>query len=315
MNTASSKTLRFGTDAPLGWIGTGIVGLSMCSHLLRYGHRLTVFNRTRAKAQPLLDKGASWAESPREVAANSTVVFTMVGFPEDVRQVYLEEHGILSGARPGSIVVDMTTSTPSLAREIYRRAQAAGVQAVDAPVSGGDVGAREAALSIMVGGDREAVEAIRPLLAVMGKQVVHQGGPGAGQHTKMCNQIVIAGTMIGVCESLLYGYKAGLDLEKMLRSVSSGAAACGMLTNLAPRILRRDFDPGFFVDHFVKDMAIALEEARRLQLSLPGLALVQQLYLAVKAQGHGKLGTQALILALEQLCSTEISSPPATLGG
>jgi 3-hydroxyisobutyrate dehydrogenase len=200
----------------------------------------------------------------------------------------------------------MSTTAPSLARNIYDAAASKSVHAIDAPVSGGDVGARDGTLSIMVGGDKDVIETIRPLLETMGKQIVHQGGAGAGQHAKMCNQIVIAGTMIGVCESLLYGYEAGLNLETMLRSVSGGAAACWTLDNMAPRILQRNFDPGFFVDHFLKDMAIALDEARRLSIALPGLALVNQLYLAVKAQGHGNLGTQALMLALEQLSQTEI---------
>ncbi len=290
----------------IGWIGTGVMGLSMCSHVLAEGYDLTIYNRTKAKAQQLLDSGASWAVSPRAVAERSDLVFTMVSFPRDVEEVYLGTDGILAGAKPGSIVVDMSTTAPSLARNIYDVAASKSVYAVDAPVSGGDVGARDGTLSVMVGGDKDVVETIRPLLETLGKQIVHQGGAGAGQHAKMCNQIVIAGTMIGVCESLLYGYEAGLNLETMLRSVSSGAAACWALDNTAPRILQRNFDPGFFVEHFLKDMAIALDEARRLSIALPGLALVNQLYLAVKAQGHGNLGTQALMLALEQLSQTEI---------
>ena len=290
----------------IGWIGTGVMGLSMCSHVLAEGYELTIYNRTKAKAQQLLDSGASWAESPRVVAEQSDLVFTVVSFPKDVEEVYLGADGILAGAKPGSIVVDMSTTAPSLAQKIYDAAASKSVNAIDAPVSGGDVGARDGTLSIMVGGDKDVVEAIRPLLEILGKQIVHQGGAGAGQHAKMCNQIVIAGTMIGVCESLLYGYEAGLNLETMLRSVSSGAAACWTLDNMAPRILQRNFDPGFFVEHFLKDMAIALDEARRLSIALPGLALVNQLYLAVKAQGHGNLGTQALMLALEQLSQTKM---------
>jgi 3-hydroxyisobutyrate dehydrogenase len=280
----------------------------MCGHLLVKGYKLTVHSRTRAKAEPLLARGARWGESPRLVAAQTDVIFTMVGFPAEVEEVYLGEDGILAGANPGSIAVDMSTTRPSLAEKVHAAARVRGIRTVDAPVSGGDVGARNAALSIMAGGDPEAVRAVVPLLEIMGKQIVYQGGPGAGQHAKMCNQIVIAGTMIGVCECLLYGFKAGLDLEAMLRSVSSGAAACWSLANLAPRILKRDFDPGFFVEHFIKDMGLALEEAGRLEIALPGLALVYQLYLAVKAQGHGKLGTHALVLALEQLSRTEIRS-------
>ena len=279
----------------VGWIGTGVMGRWMCEHVLNKGFTVTVYNRTKAKAQPLLDKGAQWANSPKEVAEKSDVVFTIVGFPSDVREVYFGENGILAGTRAGMILVDMTTTEPSLAKEIYEAAKAKGATALDAPVSGGDVGAREARLSIMVGGDKDAFEAILPLFEAMGKNIVYQGGPGAGQHTKMCNQIVIAGTMIGVCEALLYGYKAGLNLETMLQSISKGAAACWTLDNLAPRILRRNFDPGFFVEHFVKDMEIALKEAAAMNLSLPGLALVHQLYVALKAQGHGKKGTHALM--------------------
>ncbi len=229
----------------LGWIGTGVMGLSMCGHLLGKGYGVTVYNRTKSKAQPLLDKGAQWGESPKAVAAQADVTFTMVGYPRDVREVYFGADGILAGVKPGSLVVDMTTTEPSLSKEIYAAAKAKGVDAIDAPVSGGDVGARNAALSIMVGGDAEAVERVRPLLEILGKTIIHQGGPGAGQHAKMCNQIVIAGTMIGVCESLLYGHKAGLNLETMLQSIRGGAAGCWTLENLAPRILKRNFTPAF----------------------------------------------------------------------
>jgi len=278
----------------------------MCSHVLSKGYTVTVYNRTKSKAQPLLAGGAKWVETPRAVAEESEVIFTMVGFPEDVREVYFGENGILVGSKPGTILVDMTTTSPSLAQEIYQVAASKSLQAIDAPVSGGDVGARAATLSIMVGGNEEAVKAITPLLKVMGRQIVHQDGAGSGQHAKMCNQIVIASTMIGVCECLLYGHKAGLDLETMLLSITKGAAACWTLDNMAPRILERDFDPGFFVEHFIKDMSIALDEAQHLNIALPGLALVHQLYLALKAQGHGKLGTQALMLALEKLANTEV---------
>jgi 3-hydroxyisobutyrate dehydrogenase len=270
------------------------------------GYSTTVFNRTKEKALLLIEKGAAWADSPREAAEKSDVVFTMVGFPEDVREVYFGKASILEAARPGVIVVDMTTTEPALAVEIYEAAKLRGAFAIDAPVSGGDVGARNAALSIMTGGDRKVVDAVQPILEAMGKNIVYQGPAGSGQHTKMCNQIVIAGTMIGVCESLIYGFKAGLDLPTMLSSIQGGAAKCWALDNLAPRILRRDFTPGFFVDHFIKDMGIALKESARMGLFLPGLALVHQLYLAVKAQGHGKSGTQALMLALEQMSRTAI---------
>jgi 3-hydroxyisobutyrate dehydrogenase len=285
----------------LGWIGTGVMGLSMCGHLLAKGYAVTVYNRTKSKAQPLLDKGAQWGDSPRTVATEANVVFSMVGYPRDVREVYFGADGVLAGVRPGSLIVDMTTTEPSLSKEIYAAAKTRGVDAIDAPVSGGDVGARNAALSIMVGGDAEAVERVRPLLEILGKTIIHQGGPGAGQHAKMCNQIVIAGTMIGVCESLLYGHKAGLNLETMLQSIRGGAAGCWSLDNLAPRILQRNFAPGFLVDHFVKDMEIALAEAERMDLVLPGLKLVDELYRTLQAQGHGRSGTQALYLALETM--------------
>src|SRR5206468_2568596 len=253
------------------------------------------------KAQPLLDARAALAESPPAVAERSDVVFAIVGFPKDVREVFLGPQGALAGSRTGTVLVDMTTSEPSLAREIYEAAKAKGVASVDAPVSGGDVGARNATLSIMVGGEPDAVEAVRPLLECMGKTVVHQGSPGAGQHTKMVNQILIATNMIGVCEALLYGYKAGLELNEVLRSVGSGAAGSWSLNNLGPRIIAGNFEPGFFVEHFLKDMGIALSEARRMKLALPGLALAEQLYRAVDAQGHARDGTHALMLALARL--------------
>jgi 3-hydroxyisobutyrate dehydrogenase len=289
----------------LGWIGTGIMGRSMCGHLLAGGYPVTVYSRTRARADGLVEQGARWADSPGQVTAAADIVFTMVGFPADVRDVYFGEAGVVGSLRSGAIAVDMTTTEPSLAIEIATAATAKGAAAVDAPVSGGDVGARNATLSIMVGGDATAVARVTPLFEIMGKNIVHQGGPGAGQHTKMCNQIVIAGTMIGVCESLLYGMRAGLNLETMLGSIRSGAAGCWTLENLAPRVLKRNFDPGFVVEHFIKDMGIALAEASRMKLAMPGLALVHQLYVAVQAQGHGRKGTHALMLALEQLSDAE----------
>ena len=287
----------------IGWIGTGVMGRWMCQHLITKGYAATVYNRSRDKAQPLLDAGAAFAESPPAVAERSDVVFAIVGFPKDVREVFLGAQGALAGSRPGMVLVDMTTSEPSLAREIYEAAKAKGVASVDAPVSGGDVGARNAALSIMVGGDAAAIEAIKPLLECMGKTIVHQGPAGAGQHTKMVNQVLIATNMIGVCEALLYGYKAGLDLKTVLQSVGGGAAASWSLNNLGPRIIDRNFEPGFFVEHFLKDMGIALDEAKRMGIALPGLALANQLYVAVQAQGYGRKGTHALMLALEQLAN------------
>ncbi len=285
-------------ETRIGWIGTGVMGSSMCGHLIEAGFSATVYNRTPEKAQKLLAAGAQWADSPRAVAEASDVIFTIVGYPTDVRSVILGPDGVLARCTPGNLVVDMTTSEPSLAVEIAQAAAKLGVQSVDAPVSGGDVGAREARLSIMIGGDKETVDALEPCWQVMGKTVVHQGGPGAGQHTKMVNQILIATNMIGVCEGLLYGYKAGLDLETVMKSVGSGAAGSWSLSNLGVRIIDDNFDPGFFVEHFIKDMGIALDESKRMGLSMPGLALAHQLYLALLAQGHGRDGTQALHLAL-----------------
>ncbi|MBI4804375.1 MAG: NAD(P)-dependent oxidoreductase [Desulfovibrio sp.] len=287
----------------IGWIGTGIMGLSMCGHLMDAGYALTVFNRSKDKALPLLEKGAVWAETPREAARSSDVVFTMVGYPKDVREVYFGENGVLAGAKPGATLVDMTTNSPSLAEEIAAAASNAGLFVLDAPVSGGDIGARNATLSIMVGGDEKVFKAVRPLFEVMGKTIVLQGPAGCGQHAKMCNQIVIAGHMIGVCESLLYSVRAGLAPEKVLESISTGAAACPALTGLWPRILKNDFAPGFFIDHFIKDMGIALEESKRMGLQLKGLALVADVYREAQAMGFGQNGTQALYLALQKLAA------------
>ena len=285
----------------LGWVGTGVMGSSMCGHLMAKGFAMTVYNRSRNKAQPLVEKGASWAAAPRQVAQQSDVVFAIVGFPKDVREVFLGDDGLLAGAKSGSILVDMTTSEPSLAVEIYEAAKAKGVHAIDAPVSGGDIGAREARLSIMIGGDREIVEALDPCWQAMGKTIIHQGPAGSGQHTKAVNQTLIASGMIGVCEALLYAHKAGLDLTTVLQSVAPGAAGSWSLSNLGPRIIANNFDPGFYVEHFIKDMRIALDEADRMRISLPGLALAKQLYTALAAQGHARSGTHALELALASM--------------
>lgn len=295
----------------LGWLGTGVMGRSMCGHLLAKGFAVTVFNRTRAKADELVSKGAQWAATPREVAAASDVVFSIVGYPSDVRSVILGPGGALAGLKSGGTVVDMTTSEPSLAVEIYEQAKAKGIHAVDAPVSGGDVGAREARLSIMIGGEADVVEALQPCWEAMGKTIVHQGPAGAGQHAKMANQVLIASNMVGVCEGLLYGYRAGLDLETLLKSVAPGAAGSWSLANLGPRIIAGNFDPGFFVEHFIKDMGIALAEARRMNLCLPGLALAQQLYVALSAQGHARDGTHALEIALAKMSGIDWRNRPA----
>jgi 3-hydroxyisobutyrate dehydrogenase len=285
----------------IGWIGTGVMGRSMCGHLIAAGYKTTVFNRTKEKAAELIERGATWAGSPRDVAAASDVVIAIVGFPKDVRYVMLGDDGALAGCKAGNVLVDMTTSEPSLAEEIAEKAKQRDVVSIDAPVSGGDVGARNATLSIMIGGDEATVAALEPIWKTMGQKWIRQGGSGAGQHTKMVNQILIATGMIGVCEALLYGYKAGLDLERVLESVASGAAGSWSLSNYGPRMIANNFDPGFFVEHFIKDMGIALAEARRMKLALPGLALAEQLYQAVAAQGHARKGTHSLMLALAQL--------------
>ncbi|CEG36706.1 3-hydroxyisobutyrate dehydrogenase [Plasmopara halstedii] len=286
----------------LGWIGTGTMGASMCGHLINHGYEITVYNRTLSKCDGLREMGARVAGSPAEVAQNSDIVFIMVGYPRDVKSVVLDaDSGLLSRMKTGSIIVDMTTSSPALAKKIYDVAKLKGVLTLDAPVSGGDVSARDATLSIMVGGDLESVYVTMPFLSIMGKSVQHMGPAGAGQHTKMMNQILIATSMIGVVESLLYAKKCGLDMDEAIRAVSAGVAGSWSISKMGPRILKRDFDPGFFVEHFLKDMGIALKEAERMELSLPGLSLAHQLYVAVKAQGHGRLGTQALMLALEHL--------------
>lgn len=302
MNQVSPGSTR------IGWIGTGVMGSSMCGHLIDAGFQATVYSRTKDKARLLLEKGANWADTPREVAEQSDVVFSIVGFPTDVREVMLGEDGALAGAASGTVLVDMTTSEPSLAIEIADAAMDSGVHCVDAPVSGGDIGAKNGTLSIMIGGEEAIVEALSPCWEAMGETIVHQGAAGAGQHTKMVNQTLIASNMVGVCEALLYGYKAGLDLPTVLKSVGSGAAGSWSLSNLGPRIMENNFDPGFFVEHFIKDMGIALEESKRMGLAMPGLALANQLYLALQAQGHGRDGTHALELSLAKMSGVEWSS-------
>jgi len=281
------------------------MGSAMAAHLLTAGYRVTVFTRSSARAADLIKAGAQWVDSPAAVAAQSDIVFTMVGFPSDVREVTLGENGVMQAMAAGGIVVDMSTSEPTLAVEIAEMGGRSGVSVLDAPVSGGDVGARNATLSIMVGGPANVVEAVLPCFSVMGSTIVRQGDHGAGQHTKMVNQVLIAGNMVAVCEALLYAYRSGLDLETVLSSVSGGAAGSWSLSNLAPRMIAGNMAPGFFVDHFVKDMGIALGEASRMKISLPGLALANQLYVALQAQGGGRNGTQALIRALSSLSNVD----------
>ena len=291
-------------NTKIGWIGTGVMGKSMCGHLIKAGYTTTVYTRTSSKAEGLVQLGARLCQTPSEVAQASDIIFSIVGFPEDVEAVHLGENGAMTACKPGSIFVDMTTSRPTLAERLAEYATTRGAHSVDAPVSGGDLGAKNAALSIMVGGETESVNRVMPLFELMGKTIVHQGGPGRGQHTKMVNQTLIASGMIAVCEALLYASKAGLDIQTVLRSVSSGAAGSWSLSHLAPRMIHGDYDPGFFVEHFIKDMKIALEEAAKMNLCLPGLALAHQLYQALVAQGNGKSGTQSLILALASLNAT-----------
>ena len=283
----------------LGWIGVGVMGQRMCGHLLDAGFKVTVHNRTKQKATPLLDQGAEWRETVAEVAEAADVVFTMVGYPDDVRQVYLAANGLLAASRSGTILVDMTTSQPSLAKEIAQQAASQDL-----------IGARDATLSIMIGGPADACASLQPCWEAMGRTIVHQGEAGMGQHAKMVNQTLIASGMIGVCEALLYGYRAGLNLQQVLESVASGAAGSWSLSKLGPRILANDFEPGFFVEHFIKDMGIALEEARRMNLSMPGLALANQLYIALAAQGHGRSGTQALQLTLAAAAGIDWQNRP-----
>lgn len=285
----------------IGWIGTGVMGRWMCHHILGAAQVAYVYNRSMDKTAPLVEEGAVAATSVADIARKANLIFTIVGHPSDVEEVYFGPAGLLANAQPRTIFVDMTTTKPSLAKQIHEAALERGCESIDAPVSGGDVGAREGRLSIMAGGLAETYAAVEPYFAKMGKAYRLVGGPGAGQHTKMCNQIVIAGTMIGVCESLVYAKKAGLDGEVMVSTIAKGAAACWSLDNLAPRVLKGDFNPGFMIDHFVKDMGIALAESRSMGIALPGLALVEQLYVALKGSGQGALGTQALVLALERL--------------
>ncbi len=285
----------------IGWIGTGVMGNAMCGHLLEAGHELSVFNRTKAKCDNLVAKGAEWCETPRQVAQNSTIIFSIVGFPQDVERVLLGDGGVLAGAVPDSVIVDMTTSSPELARKVHGAAKEKSVAALDAPVSGGDIGARDAALAIMVGGEKPVYDRVQPLFDIMGKNIAYMGDPGAGQHTKMCNQILVAGTIIGTVESLLYAFKAGMDLDSVIDVIGQGAARSWTINNLGRRIARKDYDPGFFIKHFVKDMGIALAEAQRMNLCLPGLAIVHQFYTAAKALGYEDLGTQGLYRVLAQM--------------
>jgi 3-hydroxyisobutyrate dehydrogenase len=285
----------------IGWIGLGVMGGSMCAHLMEAGYPMRVYNRTRQKAASLLTRGATWCDSPADLARECDIVFTIVGFPEDVEKVILGENGVLSTLPEGGIIVDMTTSRPSLAKTIHAQAAEKNIAALDAPVSGGDLGARQGSLAIMVGGDQPAFDRVEPLFHIMGKTIALMGGPGSGQNTKMTNQILIAGTMIGVVESLLYAHKAGLDMDAVIDVIGSGAASSWSINNLGRRIAKQDFEPGFFIKHFIKDMGIALDECRAMNIELPGLSLVNGFYQEAAAQGLEHKGTQALFKVLENM--------------
>ncbi|CAD8198596.1 unnamed protein product [Paramecium pentaurelia] len=289
----------------IGWIGTGVMGVSMCKHILKAGHKLRIYNRTFAKAQPLVEAGAEFVQ-PRELAQHSDAVFLMLGYPKDVEQVVLGDQGILNHMKKGTVLVDHTTSSPELAERIFKEAKEKGIDSIDAPVSGGDIGAREGRLVVMCGGEQKGLDRINDILKVYSGNVQLMGGAGLGQHTKMVNQIVLAGNMIGTVEGLLYGHKCGLNLEQLINTIKSGAANSTAWSVLGLRMVKGDFEPGFYVEHFIKDLSIGINEANRMNLSLPGLALVKQLYHALVAQGGGRNGTQALLLALERLNNHKI---------
>ncbi|CAG9327418.1 unnamed protein product [Blepharisma stoltei] len=290
----------------IGWVGTGVMGRSMAEHLIRAGYSLSVYNRTPAKADSLTSQGAKFA-SIKEIAETCQVVFTMVGYPRDVEEVILSQGGLLESLQPGSLLVDHTSSSPGLAIRIAEAARAKNIEVVDAPVSGGDVGAREGKLAIMCGGSADGFSRAREIMKTYGANIEHMGAPGAGQHTKLTNQIILTGNMIGMVEGLVYAYKAGLDLNQMITLISAGAAGSASLRVLGPRIVRGDLEPGFYIEHFVKDLGMALEESKRLELCLPGLSMVNQFYLSLVANGESRKGTQALIHVLERLNNIQVS--------
>lgn len=279
----------------IGWIGCGVMGQSMVKHLLAAHHQVCLYTRTKSKAEGLLSAGAEWADSPGVVAASSDLLFSIVGYPRDVEEIYLSEGGILDQAAPGTICIDMTTSDPELAKRIYDKGSERQVSVLDAPVSGGDVGAREGTLSIMVGGDRKGYEELLPIFRLMGKRVVYQGAAGSGQHTKMCNQIAIAAGMLGVCEAITYAERAGLDPQQVMKSIEHGAAGSWSLSNLGPRMIKGDNEPGFFIKHFIKDMGIAETSSVRMGMDAKALSLALSLYREFEKLGNGEKGTQALI--------------------
>ena len=284
----------------IGFIGLGVMGGAMAGHIRASGERLLIYTRTKSKAQMLLDAGAEWRNSPKELARECDVIFTMVGYPSDVEEIYFGPEGLIENARPGTILVDTTTSRPDLAVRIYEAAKAHGLEALDAPVSGGDIGAKNATLTIMVGGDEEAFQSVKPLLEVMGKTVIRQGGPGAGQHTKMANQIAVAGSLLGAVEAVTYARNAGLDPRRMLLSIANGAAQSWQLSNNVPKMLDGNFDPGFYIKHFLKDLRIALDAAHAMKIELPMVALAERLFARLVAEGMGDLSTHAIYLLYER---------------
>ncbi|MCR2820905.1 NAD(P)-dependent oxidoreductase [Lederbergia panacisoli] len=279
----------------IGFIGIGVMGKNMANHLLSEGYKLFAYSRTKEKAKDLLESGAEWKDTPKEVAENADIIITMVGYPLDVDEVYFGENGLFAGAGKGKVFIDMTTSTPTLAKKIYEEGKRVGVHTLDAPVSGGDIGAKNGTLSIMVGGDVNTFEEMMPIFNILGGNIVYQGEAGAGQHTKMCNQIAIASNMIGVTEAIVYARRAGLNPETVLKSISSGAAGSWSMSNLIPRVLKEDYSPGFFIKHFIKDMGIALDEAEKMNLRLPGLELAKKMYDSLADKGEENSGTQSLI--------------------
>lgn len=284
----------------IGFIGIGVMGKSMASNLIKAGYKVNVYNRTKERATELISAGATWKDTPKDIAESCNVIITMLGYPKDVEEVYFGDQGLIDNAKLGTYLIDMTTSSPLLAKQIAQVAQSKGLYTLDAPVSGGDIGAREAKLSIMVGGDEKAYNAMKPIFEVLGTNIQHLGLAGAGQDTKMCNQIAIASNMMGVCEAMVYAKKMGLDPNAVLASISAGAAGSWSLSNLAPRMIKGDFAPGFYVKHFIKDMGIAIESAKEAHLELPGLNLAKKLYEELSASGGDLYGTQALIKILEK---------------
>ncbi|PAF18319.1 NAD(P)-dependent oxidoreductase [Terribacillus saccharophilus] len=284
-----------GTIKKVGFIGTGVMGKSMSRNLMQAGFELAVYTRTKAKAEELIDAGAVWHDTPASLAASVDAVITMVGYPSDVQEIYFGENGIIHHARPGTYVIDMTTAKPALAEEIHSEAKDKGIYALDAPVSGGDIGAQNGKLAIMVGGDADAFQAVLPVFEAMGENIILQGPAGFGQHTKLINQVTIASNMVGVCEAIAYAEHAGMDPSKVLQSITTGAAGSFSLSNLAPRMIKGDYDPGFYVKHFIKDMKLALEAANEMGMTTPGLELSLSLYERLAENGDEDLGTQALI--------------------